>query len=734
MPVMQLPSTYVTPVVYPRRLRVFRRRVAAGGEGAPGWGPSVRCEAIEPLRLRWGANGALTTLSLSCQLGRGPGGAGLKRIENPGPWPAAGDEIILVDDADGPWFVGHVGQESILIQSNPDAESRSIVAYGPEIRLRAKAVHGCWCKKPAADDKELAGTLTAEAAIREAVFVADLPTVFNADGRPNASQSPDAGGVDWSLSGTDAVDGECRVFEPAGRLVASSGGGAPVIEAEHWTAYTALRSLIEYVDGYGVISPTTDWEAIKGLLAGVVLPQVVLEGASLLTAIGRILSPVGFGFRLEPWPDGQSYDDGCSRHLLGVFERRPTQPRGQAPVLADTAGGRESIATAAGRIAQVQRLEFLRDCHNVSNDVTVVGDVRRVQVCLGFDANAQTRDLHPAWNTADHDLDDWAVDDVVPEMDAIDEGVANPPDNEEFLQRYCRGGDENLTYFDVFRTFVWNEDGAYLPDVTRLPDLTEMLGSADFMRRPRPVGPTLLRATEASGSGRLPAYVEIGVDGDDNSWILLPHATVLADRAGFTIHIPRPDTFYPYANAPTALREKYCLGRGKFSLATLLHNALRSNAGATDYAARFRLVGSIAADAAVTGRAPYRLDSSWPFASSRVEYRPDRFRLASVAPGGNPGDRAAVTADDSLDAAAYAEAVRDAGEDAMGHGSVVLRSLVRNICPGMAWSHTGGRQVSLTVGGGAPRPAGVIGVSWIFAEGANKTEVILDSPLLQVNP
>jgi len=739
MTVIQLQPPDSPVRVTPPRLRVLARRVVAGSEGEPAWSQPYPAAAVEPRQLRWGANGRLTTLTLDCRLGVGPGRTAFARAEQDEPWPTTGDQVELIDDSPEPvrWFTGHVGQESILIQSNPDAEHRRLVAYGPELRLRARAVHGQWCKTPAVDDLQRTGELAATDTVRDNVFEADLPCVFNLDGRPNASGATDAAGGDagWRLHGEVGPDEHHgRVFEPVGRTVRTDDGAGVAIEAEYWTAYTALRSMVEYVDRYQVISPDTDWNAIAQHLSDVVLPEAVVEGETLLGAIGRILLPIGFGFCLEPWDDGRTYADGRPRHVLHVFSRHGAEQTGYPPVLADNRFGNVAGDSIDGRIAQVQRLEFLRDSHNVCNDVRVIGDLQRLQVCLTFDDNESTRDLHPAWDTDTHDLADWAVGEIIPEMDAMCYDAGGLPDGEQFLRRYSRAGRENLAYFDVFRTFVWNEDGAYRPLVTDEPDLAALLSTSSYARRPRPVGPTLCRATEQTGSGVLPAYVEIGVVGDDNAWILLPQVKVLTDRAGFTINVPRLDTFYPYANADATLREAYCRGPGKFSLATLLYNALRSDAGAGDYAARFRLIGTIAADTAVTAEAPYQLNSTWPFRSTRIEYRPDRFKLRRVAAGGNPAGRDVIAADDSVAAASHAERIRDVAEDAMGHGSIVLRTLTRSVRPGMAWPRTAGRPVNLQVSaGGQWRSACVAGVTWNFAEGAGKTELTLDSPLLQVS-
>ncbi|NQU75849.1 MAG: hypothetical protein HQ546_05995 [Planctomycetes bacterium] len=93
-----------------------------------------------------------------------------------------------------------------------------------------------------------------------------------------------------------------------------------------------------------------------------------------------------------------------------------------------------------------------------------------------------------------------------------------------------------------------------------------------------------------------------------------------------------------------------------------------------------------------------------------------------------------ITGDDSQNAQTFADQVLDGAEDAMGHGSIVLRHLTKAFRLGMAWTRTRGRPVNLTVSGGTQQYlACVVGVTWIFDQGVNKTELILASPLLKVN-
>ncbi len=99
--------------------------------------------------------------------------------------------------------------------------------------------------------------------------------------------------------------------------------------------------------------------------------------------------------------------------------------------------------------------------------------------------------------------------------------------------------------------------------------------------------------------------------------------------------------------------------------------------------------------------------------------------------------RSRLIADDSDAAAAYASAVQDVTADAIGHGSIILRGIDRTYNVGDAISNTRGREVNLRIGGREIADAEtfapvVIAVVWNFQSGAVKTELVLESPLLQV--
>ncbi|MCY2925986.1 MAG: hypothetical protein NT031_11210, partial [Planctomycetota bacterium] len=201
------------------------------------------------------------------QLGLGPGRDAQETAEAAVMQIAPGHRVRLVQSVAGlgpaELFRGHVGRIDVRIETDPDQEILEATAYGPEARLARTAITGAWYKTADADDQALAGTLSAGQAVREAAFATNLPAVFNPSGRPNASGDETL----WRLS--DAASGataqECKVFEDPGRVVIVD--GQVRLKATYWTAWTALRSLVEYWDNGQTISlEGTNWKAIRTLL------------------------------------------------------------------------------------------------------------------------------------------------------------------------------------------------------------------------------------------------------------------------------------------------------------------------------------------------------------------------------------------------------------------------------------------------------------------------------------
>jgi len=377
----------------------------------------------------------------------------------------------------------------------------------------------------------------------------------------------------------------------------------------------------------------------------------------------------------------------------------------------------------------VQRLHILRDNHNVCNDVTVLGRPRRVQVTLTFHIEPSCRDLHPRWDVSEHDLADYADEDDVIDLLALSAEAA------ALLQRrYHSGGEEFQSFRHVWRSFCWNEDAglsefAQLGGQPLVPDLGGLWGlgegvSGRHARVPRPVGPTLEYQDDSRECFR-PARVVLSAG--SAAVDITESVEIWPDRAGLTI---TRDLFTvsgreivsawrPFADSTD---DGVSDDLRQMSYLTLLHNTLRGEGVGMTIA----LSGSIDDDRCVRGHAVRRPRSSWPLVARKV------VRLATYQQQRTtdtpPGEADIV--DETAAAEAHAAALRDAGEDELGHASIVLPMLSRSYAPGTGIDATAGREVELTVDGGDRRDCAVVR-SVRFRFGAiHTTELVLDSPLL----
>ena len=653
----------------------------------PHWRPEV---------CRWGRSGRASTLTLRRVLGCGPNKPTRDDADDRTLF-TVGSRIELVRSATGEeLFRGWIAQDEILIQAGPQAEALTITAYGPELRLAGQAVRGMWFKAPASDDADIAGTLTAANSVRSETFQEYGPVVFNPDGRPNAS----AGG--WRLSTNDTPDQldpasptwrSGRVFEPPDRRVTRDDGYVQVaLQAAAWTAYEAVRSLVEYLDDYTVVSMRTNWAAVQQLIGGCTLRNVDVTGMDLWTALEAILRPAGCGFYLQPWATEDP--DGEMRHALGVYSL--TDPAEQRrPKMA----ARGSAMTGAdAQAAEVQRMHFVRDAHNVRNAVVVVGDNKRVEYTFYWrPLAAGASQLRPAWDTTAM----WTVDhDVLGKL-----------------------GDE---YLHPFRSFAFNEDGALGCYIADVPSEVADFGLGDdrgsHVRRVRPGGPRI--AWDSGQTATHPAKLELLVYDAGGSEVAgtcraapLGAWRMRRDRLGVTITKNALTTWQPFQGQP---------GCGSMSFKDLLLNTL-NDTGANRLG--LKLTCTVACDERCTGCAERRAGGAWPFASTRVVYDPRRWLW--IVPFGEATGH--LQRDDRSRAAADAERLRGVCEESVGHGSIVLRGIRRDYAPGIGIPETsGGRVVRLCVDPGGGKAPVVVGVTWNFSGAAHRTELLLETPLLEV--
>ncbi|MBT3201531.1 MAG: hypothetical protein HN350_16640 [Phycisphaerales bacterium] len=379
-----------------------------------------------------------------------------------------------------------------------------------------------------------------------------------------------------------------------------------------------------------------------------------------------------------------------------------------------------SAGSAGAQRCSVQRLDFSRDNHRIANAVLVIGDRKRCEVSLEYSSQTDS-DLQAYW-TSDDDLGDYDTDGVV----AWRRWTA--AQYRTFCGNYTYGRDGARKH--AFRSFVWNEDGALAPIAQETPDLDAYGVGGRAVRRPRPVGPAL---SYDDSSRSLPARVQLAIAGDASSGLQVP-AKIWTDRAGFTLTVRTLHDWYPYATDEArgvqsdggSLQELY----GDISYLQLLYNTINDVSDQPQLT--LSLIGSIESDQCATGVADYTPDSSWPFRAEKVVFAPHRFKWRTAL--GAEGD----SVDDSPEAALYASAVQDVTADAIGHGSIILRGIDRTYCVGDAISNTRGREVNLRLGGRDIADAQafspvVVAVVWNFQSGAVKTELVLESPLLQVS-
>jgi len=710
--------------------------------GYPSWPYEYVDSYMIPERLTYGMNGQIATLTLRWALGKYLRDWGtaiapedVARDYKPGTRIILEHRYMTLDDGRpqyAEWFRGHIAQEGLLIQASPDAESVTFVAYGPEQLLRHKAVHGQWHKTPTQDDLEIAGDdVSGE---RAGLFITDLPCIFNHKGRPNCSQS--AWTTDTAGSGTGG-----RCFESPGRLVRHpTESGSYRIQAQQWTAYQALVSVIGRFDNGDVID-LADVARYSSTL-DTPIDEVVVEGLSLLDAMRAILLPIGYGFYLSP-----RLALGDSTYAFYVFPLHGGSIQKAGPRLADNASGNVSMTDEEGYTAEVQRLNFLRDSHNVQNEITVIGDRKRVQASFEFDGDSGL--LKRAWNTleySDHKFDTYADNDALvgrvenapsksPKIIGVYEGEGETPvvtRKQAWLDKFCTSGDEFLTHRHVFRTYAANDDGSLShinAGTFAIADLSDYgYDSTNYVRRARPLGHTLIR--DRGTEGFRPAYVTIRIAGVENSEIPLPEAVPLRDHLGFWIRVPDLSTCVPYIkhwrdDDPLKDYQQY-------TLATLLYNTAEAGSGVQCV---LRLVGTIDRDIALTSTQIRSLESAWPFDSQRILYRPGAFKHYSASH--EPDALITDTRDDTARIASRAIDVQDVVEDSMGHGSIVLKWINWDYTPGLAVKQTSGRRIDLTVDGSADDPSRryypiVSQVTFDFTEGANNTEIVLETPLLKI--
>ena len=707
---------------------------------SPEWASEAPETRLEPVRMRMGCNGEMSVLTLRYLLEQADG---YPAVDTEDARYLHGKRIRLLDDEPTPveWFAGYTGQDSMLIQADPQNETHTVTVYGPELRLAQRAVSGQWHVKEATEDKIFDGTIADGDMVRANIYQSDLPAVFNEGNRPNMYDDD----FDWVLAtGGSTADGNrgCSVFDAPDRKVTASDGYVKA-EAEFWTAYKALRSLVEWFDDGTVLKVTqAEWTAIETTLGATTrIGEVDVEGMTLLQAMRAVLQPLGFGFCIEPW----SETAGSFLHKLHVENLRDA---GTTVTLGLAPKG-TGVSDAYAQAGAIERLDFMRDGHNIRNEVTVLGDFERVQVELVFDDDDAGRDLHPRWDTTTYSLGDWDTSNVV---DLRDSSIAEA-NKRQACERYHRTGSAHQSYYHVWRSFAWNETGQFSEFIHNgsgdplIPDLPGEFGIGDgynCLRRPRPVGPTLVWQDDDRKQYQ-PAHVllSVTVGSDVYAVDITDWCDIWKDCAGFTIVGTSAwgkggptdifetkdgksidECWCPFRNyavnsgIPDALRDTYYL--------TLLHNAIRAGG---DYRLELSLCGTIEDDKCVQATTTKQAGRTMPLLSRRV-VRVEQFKKVRTEDD-LPGTE--DTRDDSSLVSAYAAALRNALEDEMGHGSITIPFLTKDYRTLVGVTATTGRAIDFDVDGGAEVNYPLVrSVTWTFGM-SQATELTLDSNLLGVS-
>lgn len=627
----------------------------------------------------------------------------------------AGSKIRLVDRADNnkEWFVGYVGQDATLVQGSPQAEDFQVSVYGPEWLLAGTVVTGQWYANLSVDQDVASGIEPSRG--WSSIILTDMPCVFNDHRRPNMSQELWTVATD-DRAGDDGIGGAVFVT-PDARTIRN---GAVVSQAQHWTAYAAVRSVVELFDNYEVISPSTDWKAIKAVLGGVTIGEVSIDGLPLNSAIQAILGPLGYGFRLDV------VSDGIGNHVLSVYPLVGAGT-GKSPYLPPIGS---SATDSRGVRGEVSRLEFLRDSHNIRNAVTVMGNQERVQVTLTYASAGNS--LWPAWSTDSNPMDVY-----------LEGGSFNivRKGTDDLLNNHHTTGINYPLYRDVWRTFVFNEDGGLdsgLYGSASVPSLMNYgLGNTLFAR---PIQPLLVRESR-TGEFRKPIVTMSVVIGSETVSVdVSDKFEILADRAGIRVRDSqelfeasgshgRIDSWRPFAekkgSGPGGKLTTGEKAAAQLSYLSMLNNALTS-AGSNELV--LTVTGTMESDTAVKGET-VRLPAS-PMNLRRERLVRNRAINKFSIHGAALGDE--DVRNDSAVALLHAKTVRFADDSEIGHGSIMLHHLTRAYPPGTTIAQTSGRVLNLRLDGQRKGAAPVVRKTTHHFGQTMVTEVLLDSPLLRL--
>jgi hypothetical protein len=668
-------------VFQPEQFFVYTASVIAGDN--PQWLEEKLTTKIKPLTMTLGTNGRLTTVTLEYELGSQTGSQ--EHIEDyEDGMLLTGDQVRLVDRYGNELFIGHVLQSDMMWA---EGEKLIYTAYGADWRLSQSCVDGQW-RRSYNGNRDVWTN-----------FKTDLPVIFNYKGKANRDQ-------------TSTVVGDVDEDNPIYLF------GEMTNDREYWDAYEALR-YVSALHCYNVISwEHTNWSHIKSLIGEIPIGEVRIDCVDSLDAIRQILTPIGFGFWLQP------YRSKDRKHELRIF-RLHNPPIVKRPNMAKVG---DSIDSTRGRSAEVERIRFLRDSHAVKNEIRIIGDYKRKSQILTYQSSSTLTDLMPAWDTAQQ----YPLDGFVGSN-----GVVTP-----------RTGDGFATLFQDYETtgalvsFGWNEAGNISTTSTDLAFLCSFQPDQEndsyFMTfRPRPAKSFI--ATDANGTEVVTQpYVEIGLRKKTTGvWSVVAwtkiRARIWKDYCGFTItekvFDDKMTPFRPFDKKRPELKDLTRADKGQ-NYCTLLYNTINSTG---DYQLQLRLVCGLESDVCVSNTANKKGSSFNPFTATRSIRKSTSFKefAAPVTRWALPTGVTGSTRDDGIKIKTYSERVRDRLEDEVGHGTVLLRGISLKYLPGTGIDRTAGRQILFnTDAGGLDSFPIVVGINWYFTVG--KTELMLDTPMVRI--
>lgn len=304
------------------------------------------------------------------------------------------------------------------------------------------------------------------------------------------------------------------------------------------------------------------------------------------------------------------------------------------------------------------------------------------------------------------------------------------------LAAFALNQDENEQ--DPYRLFVFNEagDGYYAPNstaqLTAVPSLDKVFGAGNYVPRRRPTLGELisvdadnipLRARLAiakDSSGPSPGVW----DGSSGTWQTVPSSfELLRDRLGIRITAQDPNGWNigksddPKAPFPTGI-VKVVESMG--------------NPSAANPAFVLRLTVAIDGDQVVKATASPTDESLTATRISRTVDARDRYRKDTICPGSelNTGGDPQVPRDDTDDAQAEADAMREATENGLFGGRVTIPRFTMYYGIGDCIRSINGRGLSFRLDGGGIRNAPVYPVveeiHWRLGDGQSTTLKLAD--------